>query len=95
MSGAKRSKESEMHYAADMMGDWGSGWWGWPMWIGMIAFWGGLVALIAWVIKGLATGGAHTSPPSLRESPQDILKRRYAAGEIDREEFEQKKRELF
>ncbi|MBW2392544.1 MAG: SHOCT domain-containing protein [Deltaproteobacteria bacterium] len=38
---------------------------------------------------------SQKKPEEMRpESPLDILKRRYAGGEIDREEFEQKKRDL-
>ncbi|HJW76341.1 MAG TPA: SHOCT domain-containing protein [Thermoleophilia bacterium] len=84
-----------MHFA-DMMWGWGfGGWWRWPMLIGMIAFWVGVVVLMVWLIKALAVGTAQLSPSPPRETPQDVLKRRYAAGEIDREDFEQKKHELF
>ena len=54
-----------------------------------------VVAVIAGVVLlvrglgGSGTAGGSTPPQAgPRESPQDILKRRYAAGEIDREEYE-------
>ncbi len=75
-----------------MMGDW----WGWGMgfgWISMILFWGlvafAIVALVKWLTPQ-SPGGA-----SPRErTPLEILEQRYARGEIDREEFEQKRRDL-
>ncbi|MBN1249581.1 MAG: SHOCT domain-containing protein [Anaerolineae bacterium] len=49
--------------------------------IGVVVL-GGLI----WLVSALArTGGA---PTRVNEAPLEILKRRYAIGEIDREEFE-------
>lgn len=80
------------------MGGYGYGWdGGWlGMGIGMIGtllFWVlivvGIVVLVKWLVGSQAPGGA---PPA--KSALDILKERYARGEIQREEFEQKKRDL-
>ena len=44
--------------------------------------------LYCWVFKSKGSDG------SIIETPSDILKKRYAKGEIDKEEFEQKKKDL-
>ena len=49
----------------------------------------GLVYLIKWIVLQTKKGGDMGE-----DTPLDILKRRYARGEIDREEFEEKKKEL-
>jgi putative membrane protein len=65
------------------------GWWGPGFgWVFMLLFWGlvifGIVALVRWL--------AQSRPGRTGEkTPLDILKERYARGEIDREEFEQKR----
>ena len=76
-----------------MWGDYG---WGWGMGFGMISvvlFWVlvilGIVVLVKWVSGGSSVPG---QPPA--KTALDILKERYARGEVDREEFEQKKRDL-
>ena len=80
----------------DMMSGWGAGGFGWAMYAGMIVFWVAVVVLIVWGIKALAVSGGVQSAPRLPyENAADVLKRRYAAGEIDAAEFEQKRRELF
>ena len=69
--------------------------WGWNgMWFGWI-FWLVIIGLIIWGVKTIA--GQNRSQSSSRpaeESALDILKKRYARGEITDEEFEEKKRRL-
>jgi len=65
-------------------------------WIFMILFWG----LIIWAIVALLRGGmghgfcGHNGQAHREKTPLDILKERYAKGEINKEEFEAKKRDL-
>ncbi|MEK7172511.1 MAG: SHOCT domain-containing protein [Patescibacteria group bacterium] len=67
-------------------------------WIFMLVFWG----FIIWAIIALARGGSgrgHTcghdhSDGAHEKSPLDILKEQYAKGEIDKKEFEEKKKDL-
>lgn len=49
----------------------------------------GIVALVRWLRRGEGERG-----PDREESALEILKRRYAKGEIDKAEFEEKKRDL-
>jgi len=73
------------------MGSWGMGY-GLFGWLIMLLFWvaiiTGIVLLVRWLIdQGKLKGQTH-------ESALDVLKKRYARGEIDREQFENIKREL-
>jgi putative membrane protein len=68
------------------MADYG---WG-SMGLGMLLFWGLLIAAIA----VLADSWLSSRKRGTSRSALDILKERYARGEIGREEFEQKKRDL-
>lgn len=54
-----------------------------------------VVAGVVWLVQALGRG-TSTSPSggSPAESPLDILKRRYALGEITKEQFEQMKRDM-
>lgn len=49
---------------------------------------GGIVLLVVWVVQK-GTGMGRTE-----ESALEILKKRYARGEISKEEFEEKKRHI-
>jgi putative membrane protein len=95
--------------ALDMLGQWGSGWGGGHMmggwgsgygmgWLGiiiMLAFWilviVGIIFLIRWLAVQTKREG---SGPGAEESALEILKKRYARGEIGKEEFEEKKKDL-
>ena len=71
-----------------MWGMWGV--WGFPMMLFMLLFWvlviGGVVLGIRW----LATQGRE----SRSDTALEILRQRYARGEINKEEFDAKKRDL-
>ena len=76
-----------------MMGGWGFGGWFWSIF--MLLFWVlviiGLIFLIRWLVQ-TTRKGTGTSDGGSRAL--DILKERYARGEINKEEFEEKKRDL-
>lgn len=57
----------------------------------MMIVWGLLLIILVVVLVKTLT---NRTPQNSKESPLGILKRRYASGEIDKEEFEQRKKEL-
>ncbi|MCL4798899.1 MAG: SHOCT domain-containing protein [Burkholderiales bacterium] len=63
--------------------------------LGMLVFWGlvivGVVVLARWLFTGSSSGIAA---PVRGKTALDILGERYAKGEIGKEEFEQKRRDL-
>lgn len=69
-----------------------SGFWGWFGFSLMILFWVFVVVSIVVMIKWLIEGGFEIKDKG--KSALDILRERYAKGEIGKEEFEAKKREL-
>lgn len=60
------------------------------MGIGMLLFWGVIIALVVFLFSRL--GGSRDS--ASRTTPLDILRERYAKGEINKTEFDEKRREL-
>ena len=80
-------------YGPGMMGGygWGGGS-GFGM-IGMLLWWVlivlGIVLIAKWLLSGGPGGGRAAGDRAL-----EILKERYARGDIDKDEFEQKKRDL-
>lgn len=74
----------------------GPGWNG--MGWGMLLLWAVLivavVALVRWLTATVASTPAEPPPGVPGPSALDILAQRYARGEIEREEFEQKRRDL-
>ena len=75
-----------------MMGGWGMGWFGS---IFMLIFWGLVIVGLVLLIRRLVFSTRKDADPALGGSrAMEILKERYARGEIDREEFEQKKQDL-
>jgi putative membrane protein len=69
---------------------WGNqGFMGVFMWIFWIAVVVGIIFLVKWIIMQSRPGEQKREEP-----PLEILKKRYARGEIDKEEFEQKKKDL-
>ncbi|MDA8087077.1 MAG: SHOCT domain-containing protein [Nitrospiraceae bacterium] len=59
-------------------------------WLMMIAIWvlvvAGLIYLVRWLARPSNRGGQETA--------LDLLKKRYAKGEISKEEFEEKKKDI-
>ena len=72
-------------------GNWGAG--NTMGWLGggimMIVFWVLFIALIVWVVREF--GGKNSKSNS---NALDILKERYAKGEMNKEEFESKKKDI-
>jgi len=73
---------------------WGGGWgmfFGPLIWILIIV---GIVVLVSYVVRGQGGEGVGGTRFLTRNTPLDILKERYARGEIDKKEFQEKKRVL-
>jgi putative membrane protein len=71
----------------------GWGWGGMMSWFGggimMIIFWIAVIYFIVWLVRNNKTNGTDNSKKAI-----DLLKERYAKGEIDKKEFEEKKKDL-
>jgi cytochrome c oxidase cbb3-type subunit 2 len=85
---------ADRFFPAQSMGDGMMGGWGWGF--GMALWWLFWIALLVLVVVAIwrlieRPGGRGGGG---EESPLEILKRRYARGEIDRDEFERRKRDL-
>ncbi|HSB90259.1 MAG TPA: SHOCT domain-containing protein [Anaerolineales bacterium] len=87
-------------YGWGMMGPWMSGGWGmmgmmlvWPVLLVLVV--GVFVAAIVWATRA-ASRGSSPGPMTSQggETPLDVLKRRYANGEITKEQFEEMRRML-
>lgn len=60
------------------------------MWI----FWIALIVVIVMVGKYMTTNANSSSTPDKDDTPLTILKKRFALGEIDEEEFKRRSKEL-
>ena len=69
----------------------GGGWWMVFGGIIFILFWGAVIALIVWAIRRFNPG---SGVDSLKRTPLEIAKERYARGEITKDQFEQLKKDL-
>jgi len=67
-------------------------------WIFMLIFWGLIIWAIFALVRGVSGHGCcgfgHDGQGRGEKPPLDILKERYAKGEIDKDEFEAKKKDL-
>lgn len=76
-----------------------------PMWVWghmifgglmMIVFWGSIVVLIVLLVRWLG-GASHSgrgAPPPSRQAPLEILQERFAKGDIDKDEYEERRKLL-
>ena len=67
---------------------WGA--WGFAMMLMMLLFWGVVIAGLVLGIRWLSSQGKEARG----DSAMEILRQRYARGEINKEEFESRKRDL-
>ena len=72
----------------------GFGYGGFGMGIGMLLFWGLIIAAIVVLARGFGGKSAGNELRLREKTPLDILGERYARGEIGKAEFEEKRRDL-
>jgi len=81
-----------------MMGPWFGwgygGYGGWIMLIGMAIFWGLIIWGIVALVRRSGGWGSSGADHQHSESALEVLKKRYARGEINKQEFEEKKKDL-
>lgn len=73
------------HHMSNFMGDYG---WGWSLFgvLHMFAFWGLVIGGIYLLVRG--------ANPAHEKTPLEILQARYARGEIDKPEYDQRRADL-
>lgn len=79
--------------------DMGPGMMGWGIlaWFGpimMVIFWVAIIIAIIFFVRWLITSSRGNRASAAQDSALEILKKRYARGEIGKEEFEEKKKDL-
>jgi putative membrane protein len=71
----------------DPMGEWGGFWW--PFMLIRFLFWGVLLSLLIWfAMRVFSRGGGDARSGATRDSAEEILRERFARGDISAEEYE-------
>lgn len=68
-------------------------WMGGGMWFGWF-FWIIVIVLVIWLVINQSNRSRQNYEPPRQETAIDILKKRYAKGEISKEQFEQMMKDL-
>lgn len=76
------------NYYGDMFG------WGFGGGLMMILFWAAVILFIVWVVREISGRNEGKDKQNRGRSALEILQERYAKGEIDKQEFEEKKKDL-
>lgn len=76
-----------------MYGPWDGGWWGFGVVLVWLLFLGVIVGGVVLVVRFLSSG-ARTPPRPEGNRALDILDERFARGEIDQQEYEERRRIL-
>lgn len=77
------------------MGNYNENMFGWSFGGGfmMILFWVAIIIFIVWIVREMS-GKNHSDKTSGPKTSIDILKERYAKGEITKEQFESMKKDI-
>ena len=69
-----------------MHGGWG---WGWMslMMIMMVLFWGAVIVGVVWLVRSATSGTPAREQNVRKETPAEILDRRFAEGEIEEDDY--------
>ena len=67
---------------------------GFGMGFGMLLFWGLIILGIVMLARGFGGTSGASEPGAREKTPLDILRERYARGEIDKSEFQQRRSDL-
>ena len=70
-------------YYSDHLSAWG--WFG--MTLGMVLFWGLVIAAIVWLVRAPGRGDREPGVLPPRATPEQLLAERFARGEIDETEY--------
>lgn len=83
---AQHNPESYGHHM------WDGGWFFGP--VMMVLVIAAIVALVVLIVRWLGASGSGSTPATPEKTPLDVLKHRFARGEIDQKEFEERRRAL-
>jgi putative membrane protein len=57
----------------------------------MLIFWGGIILLAVLLMRWVGGIGTHESASRSRQTPLEILQERFARGEIDKQEYDERR----
>ena len=87
-----RDVMAQWGHGPNMMG-WGSGMGGFGIILNII-IWVAVIIGIVFLVRWIAGFAKQKDQATKEDSALEILKKRYASGEINKEEFEQKKKDI-
>lgn len=77
-----------------MWGPYAGGWWGLIMGLLWLAFLALIVVGVVLLVRSLSRTDGHTASSTANKTALDILAERFARGEIDQNEYEERRRSL-